>query len=294
MIFRDKINSMVARMGLVTLMMASLSFAVSAEVFYNQQVKHDGRTRVYQLTVPSSYDGSPVPLIIDIHGWTGWADEQADKSGFRELAEKEGIIVVHPQGWGVFGFLLRSWNAFDCCGIAESQDLDDVGLMRKIVAKVSQEYNIDSSRIYATGHSNGGNMTHKLACEASDLFAGVIPVSFTIFTEEQNLAPCNPTHPISVIQYHGMDDIIVRYEDDPWVPDARVGIERWRDLNNCQSQPNEVINGNTTCWTYSGCSDNVEVTLCGVKDASHEVYTDKHTNINIAEDAWERIKDHTR
>lgn len=300
MIFREKKKFVFASVGIVALVLTSLSSFVSAAE-YDRTVFFGDLQREYHVTVPSYYDGTSVPLILDLHGYTGNPNEQADKSGFRELAEKEGIIVVHPRGWskpGLFAPLFLSWNAFACCGDAWDEELDDVGLMEHIVEKVRQEFNIDSSRIYATGHSNGGNLAHRLACEASDLFAGIATISMPLLVKkegEEQKAPCDPELPISVISYAGTWDYIIPYGGDKWLPHALDGIQRWADINGCDGPiVDSYTNPPTRCITHTSCNDNVKVAQCTVRFGGHELYDDWLINIDIAEHAWERLKDHRR
>ena len=125
----------------------------------HREMELDGVTRHYRVWVPAGYDGSvPVPLVLDFHGFTSNDVQQALISGFRQVADVEGFIVIHPLGVG------SSWNAGDlCCGQALQQGIDDVGFARAIVDATAAEANIDRRRVYATGLSNGGAMSHRIA-----------------------------------------------------------------------------------------------------------------------------------
>src|SRR5262245_19492904 len=90
-----------------------------------------GRTRTFLVHVPASYTGRfPVPLVLDLHGLTGTSGQQANLSGFREKSDEVGFIVVWPQG------VSNSWNAYGCCGTANSQNIDDPGFLRAVVAPI--------------------------------------------------------------------------------------------------------------------------------------------------------------
>ncbi|HMJ14582.1 MAG TPA: PHB depolymerase family esterase, partial [Polyangiaceae bacterium] len=117
---------------------------------------HGGQLRTYEIHVPPGYDGrSPVPLVIDMHGLTSTSGAQAGLSGWRSKADREGFIVVNPQGLG------NSWNGGRlCCGSSQSSGVDDVGFMRAIVNRFKQQECIDPKRVYGTGLSNGGAMSH--------------------------------------------------------------------------------------------------------------------------------------
>src|SRR4029453_13636739 len=101
-------------------------------------------------------------MVGDIHGFTTNAAQQEGISGMRTVSDREGFVVVYPDGWR------NAWNANICCGNGE---IDDVGFIRAVVAAVSAETNVDASRVYATGLSNGGAMSQRLARDAANLFA---------------------------------------------------------------------------------------------------------------------------
>src|SRR5450432_2808943 len=131
-----------------------------------------GRSRDYVVHVPTGYDGGKrVPLVVDLHGYTSWATEQASRTKWGAKADAEGFIVIDPDG------VDKSWNATICCGTAQSSMIDDVAFMRAVVARVSGALCIDPRRVYLSGHSNGAMMTFVLGCQAADLFAAIAPVA---------------------------------------------------------------------------------------------------------------------
>jgi len=250
-------------------------------------IMHDGNEREYEVQVPASYDNTvPVPLVLDMHGYTSNKDDQQNISGWAELAETEGFVVVRPNGFGI----LRSWNAGDyCCGQAQSQGLDDVGLMKAIVAEVSAQLCIDPKRIYATGLSNGGAMSHRLACEAADVFAATAPVSYPLgfnpFTK------CQPSRPISVMHSHGSNDLIVPYGGGIAAPSTPDSFAYWGSADGCTGEPGETYSkGNSHCDTYQTCDQGVEVRLCTLS-GGHILYGNDD-DVPIAELAWDFFTQH--
>ena len=200
----------------------------------------DGETRIYDLHVPPSYDGAtPIPLVLDIHGWLSSKTGQRFFSGFDALSDTEGFAVVWPQG--LFGKpgdpegfnppAGPSWNAGFCCGAAVVSKPDDVGFLRTLVEAVAREVAIDRRRVYVTGLSNGGAMTQRLACEAADLFAAAAPVSFPIA-----LVPytsCAPSRPIAVLTFQGLTDVLVPYGGGGSFPSAAESFAHWRASSGC-------------------------------------------------------------
>jgi len=246
----------------------------------------DGKERDYEVRVPLSYDNShAVPLVIDMHGFTSNKDQQQLVSGWDDLAEAEGFIVVRPNGAG------NSWNAGDfCCGSAQSQELDDVGLMKVIVAQVSTDACIDPRRVYATGISNGGAMSHRLACEAADVFAAVAPVSYPI--DFDPFAKCQPSRPIAVMHLHGLNDLIVPYDGGLTAPSTPDSFAYWAGSNDCRGD--SVISysaGNSECRTYDNCEAGVKTALCAI-NGGHLVYANLDT-VPVAELSWQFLQQFT-
>ncbi|HEX2678434.1 MAG TPA: PHB depolymerase family esterase [Polyangiales bacterium] len=219
-----------------------------------------GAQREYIVHVPASVDGKKaVPLVIDIHGLTSSDTAQAGLSGWREKSDKEGFIVVHPQGLG------NSWNGGSlCCGSSLSGKVDDEGFMREIVKQMEKDACIDPKRVYATGLSNGGAMSHLLACRAADVFAATAPISMGNGT-----MPCQPTRPISVIMFRGTADTLVPYNGGTF-PSAMADFDQWKMLSSCTGTPTTT---HGVCQTYTQCKDNVEVTLCTIQNGMHVIYS---------------------
>ena len=130
-------------------------------------LEHDGASRSYEIYVPSTYDGSTaVPVVLNFHGFTSSGIGQQENTQMDETAAREGFIVVYPNG------LDNSWNAGVCCGRSAETNVDDVGFTRAVVEDLGARGCIDTARVYATGMSNGGFLSHRLACEADLMIAG--------------------------------------------------------------------------------------------------------------------------
>jgi polyhydroxybutyrate depolymerase len=240
-----------------------------------EMLQHDGQNRRYLLHVPAKYDGGKaVPLVLDIHGLTSSDTAQKGLSGWQKKSDEEGFILVHPDGLG------NSWNGGDlCCGSSQSSGVDDEGFMRAIVQKVSERACIDPKRVYASGLSNGGAMSHLLACNASDVFAATAPVSMGNGTR-----PCDPSRPISVIMFRGTADTLVSYNGGLF-PSAKADFDQWKMLNGCTGTPTKT---HSICETYTGCEGGTEVTLCTIQGGSHVVYGQSASaGAPVPDVAWE-------
>ena len=172
---------------------------------FNKTVISSGMTRQYILYVPSSYNISKqMPLIFVFHGYSGTPEFMLDYTDMADLADTYDFIVAVPKGTGSWNAL--SWNAGSCCGYASSYNVDDVTFVSDMIDMISSEYCIDPARIFATGLSNGGMMSYRLACELSDRIAAVAPVAGDI-----RLAECNPPRPVPGIAFHGTADAVIPY-----------------------------------------------------------------------------------
>lgn len=243
-----------------------------------------GVARHYDVHVPPSYDGQKrMPVVFYFHPLLTDKD-YLQGVGTRELADAEGFIAVYPEG------INTSWNAGTCCGPSNGAGgetaIDDVGFVRALVGAVNHDACIDRQRIYATGFSNGGFLSHRLACEADDLFAAVAPVSSVNGIAAE---ACHPGRAVPVLAMNGTADKLVPYGGG--VPDASdpvlAGIvgkvvngsgfapvdqsfHEWAQRDGCTDAPAvSFTQGGATCLTHSACEDGVEVTQCTLTGAGH-------------------------
>lgn len=248
---------------------------------FEKTLTSGGLSRTYRLHVPASYDASKgTPLILSFHGVTSNGLEMEQASHAIATSDKAGFIIAHPDGYG------ESWNAGWCCAPATTKNVDDVKFARDLVAAIAKEYCISPSQIYAMGFSNGGFMSHRLGCEAGDLFAAIGPHSGEIA-----IRSCTPVREVPVIQVHGTADAVVPYK-------AGVNsVEEWAALNGCSSTKSKVYEkGTATCEVYDGCALNASVELCTIKRWGHDWATWDKTNGNIdaTDFIWEFFKSHPK
>jgi polyhydroxybutyrate depolymerase len=206
------------------------------------QITVDGRERSYRVYVPTSIDSAePVPLLFVIHGGGGDAKsaEQITHSGFHALAETHGFIVVYPEG------VDKHWNdGRNLDDTATQEDIDDVGFFAALIDHMGEQYAIDRARVYATGISNGGFMSYRLACELSDQITGIAAVTANL--SEPLAATCQPTQPVSVLIINGTDDPLVPFEGGPvqvfrqtrgQILSTEESVAFWREQNGCEGDP---------------------------------------------------------
>jgi polyhydroxybutyrate depolymerase len=238
---------------------APAAAGLAAGDYLDRSFVFDGVERSYDIHVPPSYDGTdPVPLVLDLHGLGGFKEQQAGLSGIRARSDVGGFVAVWPQG------IQNSWNAGWCCGQAQDDGVADVAFLRTLVDAVAAELMIDRRRIYATGLSNGGAMTQRLACEAADLFAAAAPVAFPIGLSP--ITDCEPSRPIPVLTFQGLTDDVVPYEGGGPFASAADSFAHWRSINGCGPEPLEetVVSGASRCETDTSCTSGADTGLCSV------------------------------
>jgi polyhydroxybutyrate depolymerase len=253
---------------------------------HDRSMYWDGILRTWFIHVPAGHDGSPAPLLVQIHGYSANANIEQSLSGMSRIADEQGFVVVYPNG------LNNAWNAGLCCGPLEQRQ-DDVGFLRAVVASVQSEIDVDPERIYASGLSNGGAMTHRLACEAADLFAAAAPVAFAL--PFSPMTACQPSRPIPVLNFMGLNDVLVPYGGGSFLNGAVESFEQWRANNACGVEPPEVVEvtGGTDCTIDTSCADGVETGLCSVDSTSfpgtpfegHILY--ENDDIDVSRTAWD-------
>jgi polyhydroxybutyrate depolymerase len=212
---------------------------------------------------PPGYDPKkPSPVVLMFHGLYGSPQDLGPFTKMNPKADARGFLVVYPEGAG------KSWNAGACCGDAASQKVDDVGFVRAILDHLEASYCVDPKRIFAAGMSNGGMMSHRLACELSDRIAAVGPVAGNIA-----FSPCNPGRPVPVMMTHGTSDSIVPYANDGFqgTKSSPKTFEEWSSRNGCTGQPTKVYEkGDATCVERSSCAQGSAVRFCTIADGGHQ------------------------
>jgi polyhydroxybutyrate depolymerase len=247
-----------------------------------------GRTRTFLVHVPPSYSKlRATPLVVDIHGYTGNASQHRGVSGFRELSDQAGFIAVWPQG------VSDSWNAYGCCGNADSSNVDDVGFMRALVNDLKNRANIDNTRVFVTGHSNGGSMTHQLHCVAADVFAAGAAVAFPL---NISASSCSPSRPMSSLHFAAKSDSLVPYNGGGFIgaQSASTSFTARKTVAGCSGSPitTQTFPNGDKCDTYNTCSGGVKVTMCSIS-SSHYMY-DEQNVVEIAPFVWNTLFSQSR
>lgn len=246
------------------------SFVLAQEI-QRDTIDFDGLSRDFIIHYPTYYDGSePMPLVFNFHGFGSSATQQMFFGDFRSIAEREGFILVHPQGTDFFG--LAHWNVG---GFTIGSSIDDVGFTNAMIDHISSNFNIDAERIYATGMSNGGFMSFLLACQLGNRIAAIASVTGSM-TPEITME-CNPSHPTPIMQIHGTNDGVVPYDGADFSDPIDDVINYWVDFNNCNESPtiNQIEDTNTNDgstaehFVYNNCDNNASFEHFKIENGTH-------------------------
>ena len=236
------------------------------------RVRVDGRVRSFIVDLPSRYDGkAALPLVVVFHGGGGMAQSARTQTHMSDLAEARGFIAVYPNGSGPLPNRLLTWNTGSCCGYAKKNAVNDVAFVRALLDSVEGAYRIDTTRVYATGLSNGGMMSHMMACALSDRFAAVAPVSGELSME------CKPGHPVSVLMIHGTADENLPYNggvgakalDPHEVRSVQYALDSWRRLDRCPATPAIDSTPTLVHRSFAHCAGDSSVELYTIIGGGH-------------------------
>lgn len=239
-------------------------------------LRHAGQARDFIVHVPGSYRADrPVPLVLALHGGGGSMEVMARDRLYGLVAQSEasGWIVVFPNGFSRLGGKLATWNAGICCGAARDRGSDDVDFLRAVLSEVQRRLNIDRERVFATGMSNGGMMSYRLACEAADVFRAIAAVAGTDGTTD-----CRPGRPVPVFHIHARDDDRVLFNggsgsaSDTHAAFVSVPatVDKWARLNACQGPTETVLKrAGVVCEVRRGCAGGAEVRVCVTETGGH-------------------------
>jgi polyhydroxybutyrate depolymerase len=236
--------------------------------------------RPYSVYVPSTYDpATALPLVVLLHGYRSSGDIQEVYFQLEPLAESRGFLYVHPDGTRDFGGS-QYWNATEACCAFGPDAPDDVAYLFGLIEQVSAAYAVDPQRIYLAGHSNGGFMSYRMACDHAETIAAIVSLAGAMRSDP---ADCAPSEPVSVLQIHGTADDTVPYTGVQFlgatVPSAQDSVAAWAAYNGCeatalvaQGQLNldtELAGADSDVATFEECAPGGAVALWTIIGGSH-------------------------
>ena len=231
-------------------MLSSLCWAQVSEL---RTIQYQDNNRQFYLYVPSTYNHSnETPLMFNFHGGGGTASAHLNyTSDMRNLAENENFILVYPQASPDLSSNVNSW--IDKAG----SNKNDIFFIQEIFNNLNSIYNIDDSRVYACGYSEGAIFTYELACRLSNVITGVATVAGTMLTDnyrgELGFSNCSPSHPTPILlmlgtndeNYHGLYNGL-----QPYYMSVNEMTTYWSNYNSTDSNPIAIQLPNTN--TFDG------------------------------------------
>ena len=233
-------------------------------------IEHNGLDRRFKIYEPSKLSPNvALPVLFNFHGYGSNADQQLIYGDFRGLADEEAFILVVPQGSLLEG--TTHWNSDS--EFTSKSTADDLGFVSRMIDEHETRYNIDNTKGYAAGMSNGGAMSLYLACSLSDQITAV--ASVTGFMSADLISNCGAIDPTSVILIHGTADSVVSWESGLG-GGSILGIgEFWAEHNNCSQSSQTALedyNGDSVSGVihqHSGCDAETLVQVYEITDMDH-------------------------
>jgi polyhydroxybutyrate depolymerase len=237
-------------------------------------------TRPYTLHVPTGYKaGSPTPLVVMFHGYG--ASGAIQELYFDITATSDANTFLYAYGNGTVDQTgSRFWNADDACCDLYNVPVDDVAYFDAIVADVKSKYDVDPKRLFVIGHSNGGFMSHRLACDRSSSVAAIVSLAGAVWDDPTK---CAPTDRISVAEVHGNADKTISYTGgstgEGTYPSAPTTVATWAAKNGCTGALTDTgktldldsnLAGNETqISAYGSCPSGIDVQLWTIQGGAH-------------------------
>jgi polyhydroxybutyrate depolymerase len=275
-----------------------------------------GFRRSYLIHIPKNYDRAEAqPLVVALHGAFSTAEEMEEETGLSELADKEGFLVLYPNGITLFGWL-QHWNAGHCCGRAMKDRVDDLGFVSMVIDEVREHFNVDPSRIYMVGYSNGGMLAYLFAAQKPETLAAVAVIAATIGSRpspsepEVRIPPARA--PVPVMAVHGREDDSVPYEGGSLRNDGHLYVsvkestEFWLEANHVSPAPQreEMMAGRVVKDRWGAPGSDQEVILYTLEGWKHTVPTKHFTkklpgndplkDFHATDLIWDFFKSHHR
>jgi polyhydroxybutyrate depolymerase len=240
-----------------------------------------GGDRPVTVRVPDGYDpGTPAPLLILLHGYTATGAIQNEYFGLEPVALENGFVYAYPDGT-VDPQGNQFWSATDACCDGFGSGVDDASYLIGLVDEIETRVNVDPKRVYFAGHSNGGFMSYRMACDYPDRIAAIVSLAGAMFLDDGD---CKATTPVSVLQIHGTADATVPYDGGDLYPGATVPgavttVADWAARNGCDPTATDtgttldldsVLAGEeTTDAKHAGCTPGYDAELMTIAGGAH-------------------------
>ena len=244
---------------------AVLRSAETTSVLINKQVETNGTSRTYLLAVPDGYENTSFinwPLIVDFHGRNGTPEGQWNNSQYYLNPSGRNYFVAYPLGCLGAPSMETAWQGAPYA----NPECNDLLFTADLITDVQASYSIDSTRIYASGKSNGGGFVDTLACSTTgDIFAAFAMAAAALYTDTPSQsADCTGGRPRAILEAHGADDHTIPFNGGrhKTLPNIPNWTRRWAERNGCPSTEVPITAsptwGENTTYSCLGTQNSVQ------------------------------------
>jgi polyhydroxybutyrate depolymerase len=262
-------NIILILLSLVGIFALIEAYIYVASIWGRETIVVEGMERAYRVHLPPSYSGTqPVPLVLAFHMYSGSGRTMEWLTHFDQIADKNGFIVAYPDGYK------GSWADGTKQFAANNDHVNDIAFVSALIDKLSRDFSIDTTRIYATGFSNGGVLAQRLACERPDMISAVAVVGATLAKDV--LPRCQPYLLTPVMMIHGTADRGIPWNGTSEEASVPETIAHWVSVNGCDNtptirlEPDRVQDGTRVrLESYSKCTGDAEVVIHVIENGAH-------------------------
>ncbi|MBI2390894.1 MAG: hypothetical protein HYV09_14985 [Deltaproteobacteria bacterium] len=248
---------------------------------------------------------TPMPLVVVLHGFGASGLMQAIYLKLDKLVNEKKFLLVAPDGTPDKD-AKRFWNAVDTCCDFDGTKVDDVKYLTGLVDEIASVWAVDRKRVYLAGHSNGGAMSYRLACDAAPTFAAAWVLAPPFYAD---MTKCKPSAAVSIRHVHGTADETVDYAGGPSktgglataFPSARATVEAWAKWNGCAATADEsaapidfdlgVPGAETKIAKWPSCRDGVATELWSLEGSTH---IPMKLSPDLGQSIWSFFEQHPR
>lgn len=240
-----------------------------------------GGDRPTTLHVPSGYvPGTAAPIVVVLHGYGASGAVQDLYFGLTAASDARGFLLAAPDG-RIDTTGKRYWNATDACCDFGATGVDDSTYLSSLIEEIKARYTVDPKRVFLVGHSNGGFMSYRMACDHSDQIAAIASLAGAMYSD---VSRCQARSPVSVLQIHGTADKTVAYAGGLFAgqafPSAAVSVSSWASIDGCTATADtsgprldldaQLAGTDTTTTRYgTGCKPGGHAELWTIEGGSH-------------------------
>ncbi len=225
--------------------------------------------RPFEVHVPPGSGKAPAPLLILLHGFSVDGAIQEAYFELTPVADEHGMLYVHLDGT-VNAVGARFWNATDAC--CDPRDhVDDTAYIEAVITDVKSRYHVDPDRVFLVGHSNGGFMSYRMACDHADEIAAIVSLAGATWADSSR---CRPSEPVAILEIHGTADRTIYYGGGTILrsryPSAEQTVAAWARYDGCRKRADRpervrraIVKGlpRATVRAFSDCDRNGHVEL---------------------------------